>query len=104
MTWTPAVAIELYVRIREEKRLRKAAFEAEDTDDQGKLDLLENYLLGEMIARGEDQIKVNNVGVAYKSPQLRATMTDRADDQFICGKTLARIQRMRRDKTTTERI
>jgi hypothetical protein len=76
MTWTPDQVIEIYLATREEEREDKKAFEARSAVRQGKMELAENFLLGTMIERGEEQIKTK-VGTAYKSPQMRCTMVDR---------------------------
>jgi hypothetical protein len=74
--YTPAWAIETYLAVREMRSARKKEFEAADKVDSDKLDLLQTYLLGVMNERGEEQIKTS-AGTAFKSPQLRCTMSDR---------------------------
>ena len=89
MTYTPAWAIEKYLEIREAERLDKKDFEERSTARKDKMSLLENFLLGEMNGRGEEQIKTA-VGCAYKSPQMRVTMTDR---QAVIGFVLDAVER-----------
>lgn len=86
--YTPAWAIETYLAIREKEREDKKEFEARSADRKGKMDLLETYLLGSMNKRGEEQIKTSS-GTAYKSPQMRVSMTDRA---AVVQFTLDRIE------------
>lgn len=89
MTWTPDQVIELYLTVREEEREDKRQFEERSAARKSKMEVAENYLLGTMVERGEEQIKTK-VGTAYKSPQMRCTMTDRtAVVQF----TLDRIEK-----------
>jgi hypothetical protein len=76
-TYTPAWAIEKYLEIREAERADKKEFDGRSRERQGKMELLETFLLGEIHKRGEEQIKTT-VGTAYKSPQMRVTMVDRA--------------------------
>lgn len=76
MTWTPDQVIELYLAVREEEREDKRQFEERSATRKSKMEVAENYLLGTMVERGEEQIKTK-VGTAYKSPQMRCTMTDR---------------------------
>lgn len=76
--WTPARAIEKYLEIRETERDDKKSFEERSRDRQDKMSLLENYLLLTMNERGEEQIKTG-AGTAYKSPQMRVSMTDREE-------------------------
>jgi hypothetical protein len=78
MAWTPAAAIEIYLGVREDEREDKKAFEERSKERKDKMDLLETYLLGAMNERGEEQIKTS-AGTAYKSPQLRVTMTNREE-------------------------
>lgn len=87
--YTPAWAIETYLAIREKEREDKKEFEARSADRKNKMDLLETYLLGSMNERGEEQIKTSN-GTAYKSPQMRTTMIDRA---AVVQFTLDRIEK-----------
>src|SRR5271166_1134751 len=77
MTWTPVLAIEKRLEIREIRSQRKKEFDAAEAIDKNKEDLLESYLLTTMNERGEEQIKTE-AGTAYKSPQMRVTMTDRS--------------------------
>src|SRR5271166_4996597 len=77
MTWTPVLAIEKRLEIREIRSQRKKEFDAADAIDKNKEDLLESYLLMTMNERGEEQIKTE-AGTAYKSPQIRVNMVDRA--------------------------
>ncbi len=87
--WTPARAIEKYLDIRETERVDKKLFEERARDRQDKMSLLENYLLLTMSERGEEQIKTGS-GTAYKSPQMRCTMTDREE---VIKFTLDRIEK-----------
>lgn len=88
MTWTPDQVIELYLAVREEEREDKKQFEERSALRKSKMEVAENYLLGTMVERGEEQIKTK-VGTAYKSPQMRATMVDRA---AVIQFTLDRIE------------
>jgi len=88
MIYTPAWAIETYLSIREEERVDKAEFSKRSAERKNKMDLLETFLLGTMNERGEEQIKTD-VGTAYKSPQMRMTMTDR---QAVIDFTIDRIE------------
>ena len=89
MTWTPVLAIEKRLEIREIRSQRKKEFDAAEAIDKNKEDLLESYLLATMNERGEEQIKTE-AGTAYKSPQMRVTMTDR---QKVIDFTLERIEK-----------
>jgi len=89
MTWTPVLAIEKRLEIRETRSQRKKEFDAAEAIDKNKEDLLESYLLATMNERGEEQIKTE-AGTAYKSPQMRVTMTDR---QKVIDFTLDRIEK-----------
>lgn len=89
MTYTPAWGIETYLTIREEERLDKQEFDERSRARKDKMDLLEKFLLGEMNERGEEQIKTS-AGTAYKSPQMRVTMTDR---QAVIDFTIDRIEK-----------
>ena len=85
---TPASCIEAVLALREKRSQRKKAFDAEDIADKDAQDALEMYLLGVMSERGEEQIKTS-AGTAYKSPQMRCTMNDRA---AVIQFTLDRIE------------
>ena len=86
---TPAYVIEAYLALREKRRDRKKAFEEADRGDEDAMTVMETFLLGAMNERGEEQIKTS-AGTAYKSPQMRATMTDR---QAVVNFTLDRIEK-----------
>lgn len=88
MNWTPALAIEKRLEIREEKAARKKEFDIWYADKTEKEALLDSYLLAIMNERGEEQIKTDK-GTAYKSPQMRCTMTDR---QAVIQFTLDRVE------------
>jgi hypothetical protein len=86
---TPARIIEGILALREKRSERKKAFDAADLADKDAVEAMEMYLLGVMTERGEEQIKTS-AGTAYKSPQMRVTMTDR---QAVIAFTLDRIEK-----------
>ena len=85
---TPAKIIEGILALREKRSDRKKAFDAADLADKDAVEAMEVYLLGVMNERGEEQIKTS-AGTAYKSPQMRVTMTDR---EAVIKFTLDRIE------------
>jgi hypothetical protein len=86
---TPASVIEGILALREKRSIRKKEFDAADIADKDAAEALEMYLLGVMNERGEEQIKTS-AGTAYKSPQMRVTMTDR---EAVIKFTLDRIEK-----------
>lgn len=88
MTYTPAWAITTYLEIRDEQNEDTKTYEKRSVERETKMDLLEKFLLGAMKERGEENIKTE-AGVAYKSPQMRVTMTDR---QAVIDFVLDRIE------------
>jgi hypothetical protein len=86
---TPVLAVKARLALRAKRSERKKLFDAEDAADKDAEDMLDNYLLGIMNERGEEQIKTAE-GTAYKSPQMRVTMTDR---EAVVQFTLDRIER-----------
>lgn len=66
-----------YVKIRDARAQRKAAFDAEDADDKEKQERIENEFLRRFDDRGTDSTKANGVGTAYKIVRTSATVADK---------------------------
>lgn len=77
MTYTPAAVIQRYLEIRQQKKEFEASVKARTAEFDAMLEAMETFCLQTMQERGETQIKTD-FGTAYKSPQLRVTMVDRA--------------------------
>jgi hypothetical protein len=70
----PAEAINAYLAWREEKRRLKEEMDMADK----AMAVLETYMLGVMLSRGENEIKTD-LGTAYKQEQRRVTVGMRDD-------------------------
>lgn len=65
-----------YVKIRDSRAQRKAAFDADDADDKGKQEKIEIEFLRRFSERGTDSSTSRGVGTAYRLTKTSCTMAD----------------------------
>lgn len=65
-----------YVKIRDARAQRKAAYETDDAADKEKQEKIEAEFLRRFHERGTDSTKANGVGTAYKIVRTSATVGD----------------------------
>lgn len=93
-----------YVKIRDRRALRKAAFDAEDADDKAKQERMEAEMLRRFNERGAESIRTTH-GTAYKSTRTSATVADK--DTYITWILQDPVERVnfldvRANKTTVQ--
>jgi hypothetical protein len=66
-----------YVKIRDARAQRKAAFDADDAADKEKQERIEAEFLRRFSERGTDSTKANGIGTAYKVVRSSATVGDK---------------------------
>lgn len=64
-----------YIKIRDTRAQRKAAFDAEDAGDKQKQEKLEGEMIERLNSRGAQSISTN-FGTAYKATRTSATVAD----------------------------
>lgn len=74
--------VELYIKLRDARAQRKAAFENDDAGDKFKQEKIESLLLVRFAESGHESIKTLS-GTAYKSSKTSATIADK--DAFFMG-------------------
>lgn len=74
--------VELYIKLRDKRAQRKAAFENDDADDKHRQEKIEALLLVRFENAGLESIKTS-AGTAYKTVKTSATIADK--DAFFNG-------------------
>jgi len=64
-----------YIKIRDARAQRKAAYDVEDSEDKQKQDKLESEMIARLNSRGAKSISTN-FGTAYKASRTSATVAD----------------------------
>ena len=67
--------VELYIKLRDRRKERKAAYEAEDLKDKGYQEKIELKLMTFFNESGGDSVKTS-AGTAYKTTRTSATVED----------------------------
>lgn len=68
--------LKLYIKLRDQRAQRKAAYEEDDADDRGKQDKIEIEFLRRFNERGIDNVAARGIGTAYRSTRASATVAD----------------------------
>ena len=67
--------VKVYIALRDRRALRKAAFEAEDSVDDHKMDKIEGIMLRRLSESGHESVRTA-FGTAYKVTKTRASVAD----------------------------
>lgn len=81
--------VELYIKLRDKRAQRKAAFENDDADDKQKQEKIEALLLVRFANAGLESIKTP-AGTAYKTVKTSATIADK--DAFFLNWVIPNAQ------------
>ena len=68
--------LEFFIRLRDKRAQRKAAYDADDAGDKDKQNKIEVEFLRRFDERGIDNVSSRDVGTAYRSTRSSATVAD----------------------------
>lgn len=71
-----ATLLEFFIRLRDKRSQRKAAYDADDAGDKDKQNKIEVEFLRRFDERGIDNVSSRDVGTAYRSTRSSATVAD----------------------------
>ena len=68
--------LKLYIKLRDQRAQRKAAYEEDDAGDRAKQDKIEVEFLRRFNERGIDNVAARGIGTAYRSTRASASVGD----------------------------